>query len=492
MNTFNQNNNKNMRTVYNDDIPVPFQDSPRIRRSPVSTTKSMEYKRTPEHGTLPPKEVTTTPNANTPIATPQSSVRKCIEQEKGATGAGYVRTPVNSTAIPLPTATETTVGKTTHMMSGPLIALGKEIDELMRYCNSQRNMHKDVIRRCSVMKRLHTEVLIQFEKEEKWPRIRANPSAVTSATTQAKQTSAVSHGAQSTKRTRTKSSPKEAEKGKSPAAKKQRALEAVTTPITTNVAATKDSWIKVQRNPKTKQKAIKPRADAIIIATKDVKASYANILRAVKTSAELKTLGKEVRTIRRTQKGELLLELNRTKDVSAVSLQTSIEEVLKDVAIVKVRTHMITVQCKGLVAEINTKEELLDALEEQAKIRRPQDSAIRSMRNTYGGTQTAYIMLPAEDAKKVLALNQIRVGWVRCRVSESISPTRCFRCWGYGHIAASCKETDRTGLCRRCGESGHVAASCDERERCALCKGAHAAGSTKCPRYQEARIKRRS
>lgn len=123
-----------------------------------------------------------------------------------------------------------------------------------------------------------------------------------------------------------------------------------------------------------------------------------------KANDATKSLIEEVHTLRRTQKGELLLELSRTTSTSTCILQAEIQDVLKEDASVQVKTHMMTSHCQGLVTDITSKEELIDALEIQAKIRRPEDSAVRLAKMEYGGTQTAYISLPAEDAKMDLNL----------------------------------------------------------------------------------------
>lgn len=181
------------------------------------------------------------------------------------------------------------------------------------------------------------------------------------------------------------------------------------------------------------------------------------------------------------------MELKKAPEGNTATYQAAIEEVLKDKAKVVVKTHTVTLQCRDL-DEVTTAGEICDAIHVQCKVRRPDETAVRSLRTTYNGTQTAFINLPADDAKTVLGVQRVRIGWVSCRFREAVSPKRCYKCWGYGHMAQNCNEpTDRTGLCRKCGEAGHKAATCENAEKCALCKGGHAAGSYKCPLVQKAR-----
>jgi len=71
------------------------------------------------------------------------------------------------------------------------------------------------------------------------------------------------------------------------------------------------------------------------------------------------------------------------------------------------------------------------------------------------GTQIASVLLNATDAIAVPKQGILIVGWLRCRITQDVRPTRCNRC--LGHRAATCKETDRAECCLRCGERGHKA-----------------------------------
>lgn len=380
--------------------------------------------------------------------------------------------------------------------------LGKEIDGLLKYVEPRRNVHGDIRKMCHTIKRAHTDVITHIEIEECKSRHHVQRSSMVSAiqlvtaATTATQTKATSpttpstHGNRTTataKRARANVSPKKTTQpsSKSPEAKKIKADP----PKRTDES--NEEWRQVQRKkrepkPKEKSRAIRPRPSAIIIEKNTDGVSYADILRAVKTNAQLKDLSEKVKTLRPTRKGGLLLELKKGEPSESKDCWTAIEKALGNMAKVNLSTHNITIQCKGLIAEINTDDELLEAIETQAQVKRPDITAIKSKRNTYGGTQAAYVSLPAEDAKKVLALGHVRVGWVRCRVAEVAAPKRCFKCWAFDHVAANCNGPDRTKLCRRCGVEGHKAAECKNAEKCALCGGEHAAGSGKCVRYKEA------
>ncbi|XP_036322300.1 uncharacterized protein LOC118736311 [Rhagoletis pomonella] len=235
-----------------------------------------------------------------------------------------------------------------------------------------------------------------------------------------------------------------------------------------------------------------PRPDAIIIArTGDM--TYSDILRTVKKEEALQKLGESVSRIRKTVKGEILLQLKETQIKDTGELKSKIGRLLGDQAQIRALTHETMVEIRDL-DEITTKENIAEAIRNQIKeLNHLNESAIKSIRAAYAGTQTAVVNLPAQEARLLLDAQKIKIGWVVCRVREKPNPKKCFRCLEYGHIARDCKNAeDRSQCCLKCGENGHFAKACDKKPHCRACKNQgrknteHQIGSWRCPLYQEA------
>ena len=104
----------------------------------------------------------------------------------------------------------------------------------------------------------------------------------------------------------------------------------------------------------------------------------------------------------------------------------------------------------------------------------------------FGGVQTAVIRLTESDARSLLGLGKLRVGWVNYRIREHVEFARCFRCQGYGHVSRGCALPGTKDACWRCGGASHVAKECTTGSRCLTCadrgeKDVHASGSGSCP-----------
>ncbi|KAL7726487.1 hypothetical protein ACLKA6_001109 [Drosophila palustris] len=216
---------------------------------------------------------------------------------------------------------------------------------------------------------------------------------------------------------------------------------------------------KPKEKPKNRLLKERPRLDAIIIAASGEQ-SYADILRKVKTDEKLSGFGQAVERIRKTQKGELILQLNKSgEDTSAFR-----ELIRED------------------LDEVTTSEDIREAIKNQLQISDipPEDI---SLRKAYDSTQIATVRMSAECARNALNVGRLKVGWVNCRLRERVSLTRCFKCLEFGHMARQCtSEVDRSDMCRRCGLKGHIAKDCEREPQCMLCKDTqqdakHIAGS---------------
>lgn len=253
---------------------------------------------------------------------------------------------------------------------------------------------------------------------------------------------------------------------------------------------------KKEKKKSQKKKPRQPveRPNALIVRPKE-KEKYADILSRIKKDVPDEQVRSKVDKVRRTATGDLLIILTKESTDKGHGLQKTIAKLLGNEAEVISKGPQEEIEIRDL-DDTTTKQDVLEALQKAAEDDNELTlDVIRSLRKAYGGTQTASVTLAASMARKVLGEHgRIRIGWVNCRIRIVERPTKCFKCWHYGHLAAKCKSNvDRSNLCTSCGEVGHKAATCKKDARCALCleKGntkncAHIAGSSRCPVFKEA------
>jgi len=89
----------------------------------------------------------------------------------------------------------------------------------------------------------------------------------------------------------------------------------------------------------------KPEA---LICIKTGEASYAEMLRKLRSDPSLSELGSHVRKIRRTHQGELLIEVEGNASESVPKFKSDLEAALNDLASVRTGAQRIALSCSGL------------------------------------------------------------------------------------------------------------------------------------------------
>ena len=221
------------------------------------------------------------------------------------------------------------------------------------------------------------------------------------------------------------------------------------------------------------------KGDALILKTE--KSQYSEVLKAMRGNTQLKELGADVRSIRRSRTGDMILELKKDSLKKGLAYKELAEKVLGGGVQVRALTSEMTIQLKNL-DEVTEKNEVAQALKEQCKIEVTEEAVY--LRKGPSGTQVAVIRLPGADGNKALKVAKLKIGWSICPVSIYQPPDVCYRCFQKGHKSWSCTGPDRSALCRRCGGAGHKSRECNKPPKCLLCVGKpddkHMMGSTKC------------
>ena len=98
-------------------------------------------------------------------------------------------------------------------------------------------------------------------------------------------------------------------------------------------------------------------------------------------------------------------------------------------------------------------------------------------RKPFRGTRKAFVRLKEARALTLLKATHMKIGSISCRVRKRTEISRCYRCLGFGHMAADCRGPDRSRSCWRC----YLCTARDEKPR-----DDHISGTMRCAAFREA------
>lgn len=236
----------------------------------------------------------------------------------------------------------------------------------------------------------------------------------------------------------------------------------------------------------------KTRPDAVLIRPTTGK-SYADLLKDIRSRIKPEDSGAEVRAIRPTRTGGLLVELG-SKTTNKDGFSSALKTAIGESGTVSILEPRASIEIRDLDS-LTTPEEVKDAVERELGASAGVVKVFLTQPNKRE-QKLAVVSLSERGVNQLLKTAKIKVGWVNCRIRRRVEVTRCFRCFGYGHLQTDCKGPDRKALnlCLKCGESGHKRDTCAAKAKCFLCanlvQGAvdteHIPGSRSCLTFKRA------
>ena len=135
--------------------------------------------------------------------------------------------------------------------------------------------------------------------------------------------------------------------------------------------------------------------------------SYAEILKAMKAKVNPQSAGAEVLSIRRTRRDEILLVLRKGSDVSA--FEKALNQAIGEKADVEYLVSKRSLEVRDLDETVK-REEVAAALCIALGKLDPGD--LCRLYKRFGGVQTAVVRLTEADARSLLGLGRLSLGWV--------------------------------------------------------------------------------
>lgn len=218
---------------------------------------------------------------------------------------------------------------------------------------------------------------------------------------------------------------------------------------------------------KKKPRLPKSRSDALLIKPIGGK-TYAEVLGEIRRKTNPEENDTEIRAVRRTRSGDVLLELGAgTKNKEGFC--RALKGVLGESATIRSLEPMTTLEIRDLDS-FTTDVEVQEAIKRDLKDLAGELKVAVTRANSRE-QKLAIVQMNERGALELLKNSRIKIGWVNCRVRQRVLVTRCYACFGFGHRQADCKGPDRKkeGVCIQCGEKGHIKKECSADPKCFLC-----------------------
>ena len=252
---------------------------------------------------------------------------------------------------------------------------------------------------------------------------------------------------------------------------------------------------KSKRAPGKPERPKRAHSEAVII--KPVEGvSYAAILKNLKSRVNPEELGVKVGGIRETRTKDLLVEIKCAAGDRG-KLDSAFRDAVGESGSVRHLVPMVEVEILDVDPTVE-EEEVTKAVRSCLWEEPSACVKVSLTRKPFRGTRKAFVRLEEASALTLLKATHIKIGWVSCRVRKKTELIQCYRCLGFGHMAAKCRGPDRSRCCWRCGEEGNVTASYSREPRCDLCiareekpRNDHIPGTMRCAAFRKAAPNRR-
>lgn len=252
---------------------------------------------------------------------------------------------------------------------------------------------------------------------------------------------------------------------------------------------------------------VKERKKESVIIVKPKKQQGSDVTKnLVKQNVDIAGLAVGVSTLRRAADGAVILGCDRETEM--LQLKTKVQDKLgNDFKITEPKQTIPKIKVTNVDEEDMKLEEecLMDIIKRQNKLDEGRQGFLRVIKKIIKekinvkasiGRSDGSLILEVDEITHGLMINngKINLEWRKCNVYDYLSVKRCFKCWGYFHIAKNCM---RQETCYKCA-GNHKAKECTAtKQRCVNCMhkiekynlntiDEHDALNKECPTYKRA------
>lgn len=191
-----------------------------------------------------------------------------------------------------------------------------------------------------------------------------------------------------------------------------------------------------------------------------------------------------VKNIRRTAKGNVILECNDQQSVQTI--MDKVGTALRDKCCVDVpRESIPEIKLVGLHEDMTSVE-----IESQLRVQNPEVicetatikvKAIKKIVTLKTSYHTVYLQTDNLTLNKIIDRGTLKLMWSSLKCYQVLPDNRCYRCHSFKHIAADCELTEEQSICPKCA-GNHVGRHCTSNfVKCKNCNDKNAEYGTNLP-----------
>jgi len=247
----------------------------------------------------------------------------------------------------------------------------------------------------------------------------------------------------------------------------------------------------------------KKKENFIIVKPKMQQESEAT-KKLIKEKVDIKSMAMGITKLRKGSKGTVVMGCETGEEVKKLkeTVQAKLGENYKVIESPqsKPKIKIINIDVEEMNLDDN---ELINTIKKQNKIdtvsMRIMKRIVKERRNNQSekkGNKEGTIIMEVDEVTHELLLKKakLNVGWKKCPVFNHINVKRCFKCWGYYHIAKNCT---REETCHKCAGNHNPRDCTATKKKCVNCmfkirtynlkiSDEHDALSTECPTFKRA------